>query len=479
MLPELLPAWAAPLHHTSEARRLGCAAVVARLRAALADGAIPAGAALPTSRGLAQQLGISRNTVVAAYAQLTLEGLLQGRGRQGTFAAEIGPAASGTARNRTPALLKRRSQSERATVAPHLDWRLGQSSAVRLPRVAWERASRYGGRFQPPGGYGDPAGAYALREAIARVLARLRGLRLSAEHILITQGAGSALDLLVEALVMHGDGCVVENPGYPRMSQLLQRQGAAVRRAPVDGQGLVVRTAFEGAEAPTLLHVTPAHQYPVGVRLSSERRRDLIAMARRHGTLLIENEYDHEFVHAGQHHAPLFAAAPERVVLVGTFAKAVSPALRLGYVVAVPSTIERLAAHVAQTKRHVSWPAQHTMTWLLDSGEFDRHLRRVRRQSARLAGQLVDALTGWRDALQVTGETGGQHALLRVGTAQAAKRLQRALSARNVVFDPLDTFGQGATGWHGVLMSYGHMQPAELRAALAVLGDALGEICPG
>jgi GntR family transcriptional regulator / MocR family aminotransferase len=475
-LPELLPVWAAPLLRAAGARRLGSADVVARLRAALEEGALPAGASLPTSRGLAQQLGVSRNTVVAAYAQLTLEGWLQGRGRHGTFAAEVRPAEWRTTRDRTPALLRRRSQSEVAIVPAQLDWRLGQSSAVRLPTAAWERASRYGGRFYPPTGYGDPAGAAALREAVARALARLRGLRLSAEHILITQGAASALDLIVETLVMRGDVCVVENPGYPRITQLLQRQGAVLRHAPVDEQGLAVGAAFEGARAPALLHVTPAHQYPVGVRLSPERRRELIALARRHGTLIVENEYDHEFIHAGQHHAPLFAAAPERVVLVGTFAKAVSPSLRLGYVVAMPSTIERLAAHVARAKRHVSWPGQHAMTWLLESGEFDRHLRRVRRQSARLAEQLVHALERWRDSLHTIGETGGQHALLRVGTAHAAKRLQRALSARGVLLDPLDAFAVGATGWHGVLMSYGHMQTAELGAAMVLLDEAMVQV---
>ena len=476
VLPELLPAWAAPLTRVIGARRIGTADLVEQLRAALQDGALPPGAGLPTSRGLAEQLGVSRNTVVAAYTQLTLEGWLQGRGREGTFVAEIQRAQWRATRERTPALLKRVGQGRVVSVPAELDWRLGQSSAIRLPQTAWERASRYGGRFQPPIGYGDPAGAVALREAIARALARLRGLRLGAEHVLVTQGAASALDLIVEALVMRGDVCAVENPGYPRITQLLQRQGAALRHVPVDDQGLVVRAAFDGATAPALIHVTPAHQYPVGVRLSPARRRELIELARRHSTLIVENEYDHEFIHAGQHHAPLFAVAPERVVLVGTFAKAVSPSLRLGYIVATPRTIQRLAALVERTKRHVSWPGQHAMTWLLESGEFDRHLRRVRRQSARLAEQLEHGLERWRGALHAVGEAGGQHVLLLTGTANAAKRLQQTLSARDVVLDPIDAFAAGTSGWQGVLMSYGHMRTGELRAAMVQLDEAMASM---
>ncbi len=462
---QLLPAWAAPLRHATVSSR----GLTAHLRRTVCSGGLAPGTRMPTSRVLAHQLGISRSVVVAAYSDLVLEGLLRGQGRHGTFVA--GPRAT-AATGASATVLQRRQVQAVAAVPPHLDWRLGQASALRLPAADWAAACRDAGRHPPPLGYGDPAGEPALREALVHWLARQRSLDVQPRQVIVTQGAAQGLQLLFEALLRPGDGVAVEAPGYPRVEQLLHESGAHPLRVPVDDEGLQVERAFDTARRPALLHVTPGHQYPLGVRLSGLRRQQLLAMARRHRTLVVENEYDHEFVHAGPNDAPLFASAPEQVVLVGTFAKSISPSMRLGYVVASESVAERLAALVARTQRQVSWPVQHAVRWLLDSGLLDRHLRRTRRHGKRLAERLLAVLQPHAGVVEPVGLAGGLHLLLRCPTAASSARLAAGLRRQGVALDPLEAFG-AIPPWQGVLMAYGHMTAGQLDDAVHVLQGCL------
>lgn len=447
-----------------------------RLRHALSSGTIPSGARLPPSRDLAIQLGIGRNSVVAAYAHGVAEGWLEGRGRLGTFVAEsAGPRArkwSSSARS-APALTLRLVAPTPVVVPPHADWRLGQAGTVALPLRVWRSACKEAGRHLLPSGYGDPRGDPALRQGIARWLMTTRGIDVSPRQVIVTQGASNAIEQLAKLLLRPGDLCAVENPGYARAARIFAANGASMLAVPVDADGARVDEAFAGKRTPALIHLTPAQHYPLGMRLSGPRRARLLDLARAHGTLVLENEYDHEFIPPGPRHSPLFASAPHQTVMVSTFAKAISPALRLGFVVASEAIADRLADAVADEKMQVSWPVQRSVAWLLESGELDRHLRRVRRQSQRLRDELDGPLHRWRQRFGLMVHTGGQHLVLQASSEKRSRSLQRALQQSGIRLDSVEAYAMAPSPWHGLLLSHGHMSLADLRKAVACLGAAL------
>jgi GntR family transcriptional regulator/MocR family aminotransferase len=447
-----------------------------QLRRAIAAGDVPAGSRLPPSRDLAAQLGIGRSTVVDAYGELTAEGWLEGRGRRGTFvtdsAHQRGAGRDAATHAARPHLAHRLGPPAAEQVQPHMDWRLGQAGTLAFPLASWRAACKYAGRALPPADYGDPRGEPCLREAIATWLGRHRALQVSERQVFVTHGAAQALDQIAQLLLRPGDAVVVENPGYRQAAQIFGRYGATVRSVPVDGSGMDVEAAFAAGRVPALVHVTAAHQYPLGFRLSGARRQRLMQLARQNGALILENEYDHEFVQAGPNHAPLFASAPRQTVLVSTLAKAVSPSLRVGFVVASESIVDRLCAQSAADKRQVSWPVQRVAACLLASGELDKHLRRVRRHDAHLRALMTARLKQWPQALEAVGEGNGQHVLLRCATARKSMALQRELRRRGVWLDPLPSFCDGPCEWHGVLLSYGPMNVAQFKSAMDVLEAA-------
>jgi GntR family transcriptional regulator / MocR family aminotransferase len=441
----------------------GLGAQIARaLREAIHGGRIKAGVRLPPSRDAARQLEVARNTILDAYDELFSEGLLEARGRLGSFVATTVKAARG------PQNSKRLALQTPTSVAPALDWRLGQTGVQLLPLSVWRSACREAGRHLPPGDYGDPRGVLGLREAIADWLRRERGVSFDAQQIVVTQGAGAAVDLAVKHLVRPGDRCVVEVPGYTTAKLAMQRAGAKVVGVPVDEEGIDVMRAF--AQPPRLLHLTPSHQYPMGARLSGARRQALVQLMVRHGSYLIENEYDHEFIFEGQNHTPLCASIPERTVLISTFAKAISPALRVGFVAAPLAVADAIARDIEQSRQHVSWPVQMSLQWMLRSGELQRHLRRIRRHYAALRRQLLDEISSVCPGISVRGEKGGLHLVLTTGSAPQDKLLSNRLRARGIALNTLRDFGGSR---ETPLMGYGHMNAPDIAAASASLALAL------
>lgn len=441
------------------------------LSQAIRDGRLAAGSRLPPTRDAAQQLGLGRNTVVDAYAELTAEGLLESRGRLGTFVATqaravLHPPAS------SPRVVRRLPRRPAVPVPVSHDWRLGQSGTQMLPLEVWRAACREAGRHLPPSGYGDPQGLPTLREAVAAWLRRHRGTRHEASQIVITQGAGSAVELLARVLLRPGDLCGVESPGYPRALAAFESVGGAILRVPVDEQGAVISTAFANAK-PGVLHLTPANQYPLGGRLSGLRRVELAALASKAGTLIIENEYDHEFIYEGQNHAPLAAALPEQTVLVSTFAKSISPALRIGFIAAPQGVADALTSTIASEGMHASWPVQVSLQWMLASGELQRHLRRARRHHAAQRDRLLDAIRRSCPELQVRGMEGGLHLVLTLGRKELDRKLARELRQRGVALQSVSDFGGNSDE---VLMGYGHMEKAEARIAADLVGAACAAI---
>lgn len=471
----LLAPWLAKLKGQAGTQRLGYQALERHLRQAIMKGQLASGTQLPTSRALATELGMGRNGVVDAYASLTHEGLLMARGRLGTVVASSAPAPTRKTRADVLPRLRQRlpavQQQESAIRKPTLDWRLGQTNSEMFPVQVWRAACKEAGRHVPPLGYGDPQGDAQLRQALSVWLQAKRSLAVSAEQIVITAGAGQAIDLLTRVLVKPGDLCAVEEPGYVRVVQALKQQSARLIEMDVDEEGARIEDLMKRSEFPSLIHLTAAHQYPMGGRLSAKRRTALLQAVRRHGSLIIENEYDHEFVHAGQRFAPLAATAPEHCIVVGTFARAISPALRLGFIAAPADIVQAVAQLIAQEQLHASWPVQMSAHWLLKSGELERHLRRVGKRYAAMRTQLKEQLKALAPQLILRGDEGGLHVVLDCNAMRLEnyRRFLKYLQSQGIRFDAIERFTKTINQQQVILLGYAHLSARELTQSIEAL----------
>lgn len=452
--------------------------VVAYFRSSIANGTLRKGVRLPTTRDLARRLGTTRNTVVVAYDQLIGEGLVEGRGRQGTFVLEGVAAAQAPHRQDERPLLLR--DDDPVTVdeerSPRLDWWPGQARAHALPAATWKNACRKVGDALPPVGFGDAQGDPGLRDAISVWLAEHRAIAVDASQIVVTRGSADFLTLLAQYLVRAGDRCAIEDPGHPLVAHALRVPGAVLDHVPVDDEGLSVERAFGGEHKPVLLHLTPNHQYPMGGRLSAARRHRLVGLAQRHGTLILENDYGAEFTYEGSDYPTLYSMAPGHTILLGTFANAASPSLRIGFAVVPAGAARRINGWTGQAHRQPSWPAQKIMEALLRSGELDRHIRRSRRHYLAIRRLIQRQLAPVRRFLVVQGDGAGLHVVLRGQTPAIDRALQAALRAQGVRFQPLADLTQDVGKQDGFLFGYGHMEVEAVQESLDLLLSCLHEV---
>ncbi|RDJ97947.1 hypothetical protein DLM46_35440 [Paraburkholderia lacunae] len=456
--------------------------IARQLREKIVSHALLPGSRLPPSRELASHLAVARNCVVEAYDELIAEGILEGRGRRGTFVVARVPAVPAAADRPAwkPLLLQRVCHDEirppEGSAGANFDWRPGQASTRSLPLDVWRNACREAGRHLPPQGYGDPRGEPGLRRAIADWIREHRSVYVTPEQIVITHGTGHALHLVAQTLLRRGDLCATEDPGYAGATLAFLRSGALMRYAPVDAEGLVIDRIVDDSASPVLVHVTPAHQYPMGGRLSGSRRTALVELARTRAMLIVENEYDCEFHYSGTNHPPIFSYAPESTVLLNTFAKAVSPSLRLGFIVAPPVVAAALVAQIERERTHVSWPVQKIVETLLLSGELDRHLRRVRRHYGAMRDTIRQRLAPYADLVTLGGEEGGLHVIIAGRHSSFDRDLRAALRCNGVVFNDVRDFAMLESAPDGFLLGYGHMDSEALTQSLDVFEACIKRI---
>jgi len=369
----------------------------AQLRDAIVGGRLGAGTRLPTTRAFAAAWGVSRNTALAIYDLLLSEGYVFARGKAGTFVAGISQRARRgvAARPRAPLNARWRSAIEEALPAPPLRFyfRLGVPELAGFPAPVWQRLATRTWRAltKQPAGYGSAQGQPALRAAIASHVSFARAVACCADDVIVTAGAQQAFYLLARGLVTAGDTLFAfEDPGYPPARAAFAAAGALLAPVPVDADGLVVGRIPAAAR---IVYVTPSHQFPLGAALSTARRTELLAFARRHGAVVIEDDYDGEFRFGAR---PLDALQTldrdERVFYVGTFSKSLFPALRLGYVIAPAWARAALVAAKAGLDGHCPPLMQDTLAAFIAEGHLVRHVRRMRRVYATRRKLLLDAL---------------------------------------------------------------------------------------
>jgi GntR family transcriptional regulator/MocR family aminotransferase len=470
------------------------AQITRALTAAIQDGRLPVGARLPSSRALAADLGCARNVVLIAYEQLLLEGYLATRTGGGTFVAldlarrhARGPAPPRATRPATLSEPGRRldaaaTRGRRALVRPagvSIDFMYGLCEpdartvvALRSAFAATLRARTYA--------YGSPAGDHGLRQAVATRLLGARGIPRNPDRLVVTSGAQQAADLCARLLINPGDRVVMEEPGYGNARAVFEAAGATIVGVPVDEHGLDVGALPADRHRVRVVYVTPSHQFPTGAVLPIGRRYALLEWARRRHAYIIEDDYDGEFRYTGRPIEALAALDSDGpVIYCGTFAKALFPSLRLAFL--------SLPPELASAARHAKWIAdngsslllQRTVAHLMDTGEYDRHIRRMTRQYRARRDALVQSLRRhFGDDALVEGAGAGLHVVVWLPrlSPSLVPPLIAACHQQNVGVYPVAPRPTALSRRAGLLLGFGLVEPRAIETGIAVLAEAYREI---
>ena len=461
------------------------------LKAAMRGGLV-GGTRLPATRLLAGELGISRNTVLAAYEQLRAEGFIDGRVGSGSYIASQLPLAPSLPKPVQASIAPQSAFARRmrechdpmkipgrvANGIVHA-FQCGEPMTNPMLTTVWARELSHAAQYTGPG-YPPVQGLAALRKATCDYLARRRGVHALPEDVLIVAGTQQAIALIADVLVDPGDIVAIEEPHYTAIRKVLQSHGARMLTAPVDGEGLVCEgLPRSGAK---LVCVTPSHQFPTGAVMSLQRRMALLDYASRHDAWIFEDDYDGEFRYDSKPLAALRSLDDDnRVIYVGTFSKAVFPTIRLGYLIMPPQLRGDFISAKWMSDFASPGVEQAALAQFIDNGGFERHLRRSAQVLKERRRVLIDGLRACSHGrLDIEDSRAGMHLVVWLpghGDADVAALVAHAQRARLGLYSiaPLYLRPQNRAG---LVMGYGGMSVAEIEQALAVFARCLDEVLP-
>ncbi|WP_027893825.1 PLP-dependent aminotransferase family protein [Calidithermus chliarophilus] len=457
------------------------------LKQAILDGQLPPGTPLPSTRVLAAEHRLSRNTVLAAFEQLEAEGYIQSFPRAATCVACLpAPEEAPRPASRTPRspsrrgleLLGRADRLAQQGRPPLRAFAVGQPSLEDFPRELWARLLARQARRLDHAGPFSPLGYGPLREAIAEYLATGRGLRCSAEQVVVTAGSQHALTLAARVLLDVGQQAWVEEPGYVGAHRAFAGAEVEMVPVPVDGEGLAVQAGRRLAPQARLAYVTPSHQFPLGMTLSLGRRLELLRWASEADAWVLEDDYDSEFRYAGRPLASLASLDREgRVIYVGTFSKVMLPGLRLGYVVVPPDLVEAFAAALVSSVGYAPRLEQMALAEFITQGHFFRHLRRMRQLYARRQECLLElAEKHLRGLLELVPRESGMHLVGWLPPGLDDRTARRRALAEGVSLEALSDFALAPLSRKALLLGYAAAGEAQLREGVLRLAQVLREL---
>lgn len=403
--------------------------IYTRLRSAIGDGLLKPGDRIPSARGLAAELGLARGTVESAYSLLAAEGYIESRGQAGTVVAQGLASVPVPAARQAPAAVNS-SATYSPTESVLRPFQMGVPALDAFPRKIWARLAARAARATQTADmlYPPVAGLDSLRAEVARYLQLARGIDCAPEQVFITPGYRSSLELIQRTLLTPGDKVWVEDPGYPPAFDLLRQGGMDLIGVPVDADGLQVDEGLQRAPRARAAIVTPAHQSPLGVSLSLQRRMALLDWASRSKAWIVEDDYDGEYRYVSR---PLPALKSldrnDRVLYAGTFSKVLFPAIRLAYIVVPASLVLRFRDSSAAFTSGQPTLTQSIVTAFMAEGHFARHIQRMRRLYAErrsVAAEGLESVLG--EFMQVENQPGGMHLLMRL----KGRRSDRVLAER-------------------------------------------------
>jgi GntR family transcriptional regulator/MocR family aminotransferase len=458
------------------------------VREAILTGTLAAESRLPSTRDLADQLGISRTVVLVAYDQLLAEGFVEGHQGSGTFVAkglsstrrspvkESAPlrlSKFGAAAAKAAAGLK--LQSRRLPVHRY-DFACGRSESdiETFPFEMWRRILLRHARKTSVSDldYGPPAGSLALREAIAAHLSRSRAVVCDPADVIVVNGSQQALDLIVRVLLEPGDRVAIENPSYQGTREILLVAGARLLPVSVDRDGLDPDGLPDEAR---MCFVTPSHQFPTGTILTLPRRMALLDWAKRKNAIIVEDDYDGEFRYEGHPLESLQGLDREgRIIYVGTFSRTIFPALRVGYLIVPKSLVSAFTAAKWLNDQHSPTLEQETLAEFIASGMYERYLRRVRRRNASRRETLLAATRDYLgDRVEVTGDGAGAHVVLWPKRRLAEETLIAAAASRGVAIYGVSRYYLKRPLRPGIMLGYSRLRETEIREGIRRLGEVI------
>ncbi len=470
--------------------------VYAGVRDAILSGRLPPGGFLPSTRTLARDLELSRNTVMTAYEILASEGYTEALSGSATRVSSVLPDELLTAIKPETGDLEKGGPPPLSDLAQSLRRPLRDRGGERprpfmpgvpdlesFPFKLWARLIARFWRRPPPELLigGDPAGYLPLRRAIADYLKAVRALDCDAGQVVITTGAQQALALAVRAVLNPGDDIWVEDPGYPGFAQAITSIGAKPVAVPVDDEGIDVAHALELAPMARAAAVTPSHHYPLGITMSLGRRLKLLDWAAEANAWIIEDDYDSEFRYGGR---PLSALQGldrgERVVYVGTLSKITMPALRIGYLVAPPQLIDPILALRRAIDDYPSIALQPALAAFIEEGHFAGHVRRMRQCYAERREAMNDAIRRHLGGcFEDAPHDAGLHVCARLSAGLASRMsdvdARDKAAANGISCSALSEFCATQPGDQGLILGYAGYAPEALDAAAKKLAAVLAE----
>jgi GntR family transcriptional regulator/MocR family aminotransferase len=439
------------------------------LRTAIRSGRLAHRTALPSTRALADQLGLSRGVVVEAYEQLIAEGYLTSQPGGATRVCAKVTDATSTAPTRIPA------------PGPRIDLSYGRPDVTAFPRQAWLRSLRRVLNEAPSErlSYLDHRGSEELRVALADYLNRVRGTAANAERIIICNGFAQGMDLVAQVVKATGGRRIaVEDPGHTDTATAARRHGLDIVAVPVDEDGIVVESlARTNADA---VWTTPAHHFPTGAVLSPERRAALVAWATERRRLVLEDDYDAEYRYDREPIGAVHGLAPEQVVYAGSASKTLAPGLRLGWLIVPTHLVSQVAAIKDANDRGTASLEQLAFADFLARGEFDGHLRRMRPIYRARRDALLAALRRYLPELRPVGASAGLHVIAWLPSdVDETSLIERAAAAGVAVY--------GLSGYHsarrdapgGLLFGYGTVTEGAIDEGVRLVAAAMSEVRSG
>ena len=435
-----------------------------QLRRAIREGALKAGARVPSTRDLARQLDLSRRVVVDAYSQLAAEGYLELRQGARPRVAETAATAGQTS-----------PEPARPAAAARFDFRPSAPDVSSFPRTAWLRALRevVPAMTDAELGYGDPRGVEALRSALADYLGRVRGVVADPARVVVTCGYSQGHGIVCRALAAQGARRIAfENPSHPEQRRIATQAGVEVVPVAVDECGIRVEE-LERADVDAVV-LTPAHQHPTGAVLAGERRPPLLAWLRAREAIAIEDDYDAEYRYDRTAVGALQGLEPARVVYAGSASKTLAPALRLGWLVVPPSLLDTVTDEKDLNDCGTARIEQHAFANFLARGELDRHLRRMRSSYRRRRDLLVEALAEALPEATVSGIAAGLHATARLPDDYDEETILEEAHRRRIDLTTMRDFWIGPTARPPtLLLGYAQLPEASIATAVRELAEAV------
>ena len=436
------------------------------LRKTLLDGHLVAGERLPSSRDLAQDLCVSRNTIITALDQLTVEGYLTSRTGSGTYVSASVPRVSPKVRLHTavapPALSQRGLELAGKYTATRLEVQpftqaIPDFSA--FPTALWQRLQNKHWRMSYPDmlDYSSGGGYAPLRRAVADYLRVFRSVQLDADQVIITSGTQQSIGLCAHLLADHGDAIWIEDPAYWGAVQALTAAGLRLHPVAVDDQGIAPTPADEVAR-PRLMYVTPSHQYPTGAVMSLARRQQLLQHARQHGAWILEDDYDSEFRFSGPPVSSLEGLdKDDRVLYMGTFSKVLYPGLKLGYLVVPKALVEVFQQVHYDLNRPGQMPLQAALAEFIEMGHFAAALRKARVSYAQRRQSLLDGLKPCLgEHATITGAEQGLHLCVRLPQTLDDQALAQHIGHQGLHVRALSAYCLARQDARGLVIGYGY-----------------------